>query len=192
MVLEKRERRLFFKLYLGLMIWVNNKYKVVEGYPTVLDQNRCNMNLTSEIRDFVFADPDIIDEYLNQADDLSNAERDIITLWRKHFICDVFVFMRNLQKYSVLMNVDDDNNTRLYGVLGITDPIIDLFTGKQLPIVMRTILLPFKGKIIYDGLIQSDKASIGPNMRKSLNESYRLAKNNYGIATSLPLSPLMM
>jgi hypothetical protein len=48
--------------------------------------------------------------------------------------------------------------------------------------------LPFKGKIIYDGLLSSYSISFGPGIRRSLNESFNEAKMRHGIVTSLPVS----
>jgi len=36
-------------------------------------------------------------------------------------------------------------------------------------------LLPFKGHIVYDGLVSSYKISFGPGIRRSLNENFKEA-----------------
>jgi hypothetical protein len=48
-------------------------------------------------------------------------------------------------------------------------------------------LLPFRDKIVYDGLISSFRISFGGGMRRSFKESYEAAKKRLGIVTSLPL-----
>ncbi len=73
-----------------------------------------------------------------------------------------------------------------YGVIAVADPIEDLL-GPNLPILTRAVLLPFKGKIIYDGLLVSYRVSFGPGTRKRLNATYRHAKEVNGVITSLPL-----
>jgi hypothetical protein len=51
-----------------------------------------------------------------------------------------------------------------------------------------TVLLPFKGMIVYDGLMSSYRISFGPGIRRRLNESFKEAKARHGIVTSLPMS----
>ena len=54
--------------------------------------------------------------------------------------------------------------------------------------MVQTVLLPFRDRIVYDGLISSFNISFGPGVRRSLNEEFRRAKSRHGIATSLPVS----
>jgi Domain of unknown function (DUF6398) len=55
-----------------------------------------------------------------------------------------------------------------------------------LPRMIKTTLLPFKGRIVYDGLMSGYNVSFGPGIRRSLNEAYREAKAHRGIITTLP------
>jgi hypothetical protein len=56
--------------------------------------------------------------------------------------------------------------------------------------MVETALLPFKDKIIYDGLLSSPGPAIafGPGIRGMLNETYQQAKDRHGIVTTLPLA----
>ncbi|MCE9561295.1 MAG: DUF6398 domain-containing protein [Planctomycetes bacterium] len=74
-----------------------------------------------------------------------------------------------------------------YGVLALSQPFEDLI-GPHLPVLTQTVLLPFKDKIIYDGLITGYRIAFGPGIRRSLNESFKEAKSRHGIITSLPIS----
>jgi hypothetical protein len=74
-----------------------------------------------------------------------------------------------------------------YGVLALSQPFEDL-VGPYLPVFTETVLLPFKGKIVYDGLMNSYNISFGGGIRRSLNESFKEAKARHGIVTSLPMS----
>ena len=60
--------------------------------------------------------------------------------------------------------------------------------GPYLPVLTETVLLPFKGVIVYDGLMSSYNISFGGGIRRSLNESFKEAKVRHGIVTSLPRS----
>lgn len=54
--------------------------------------------------------------------------------------------------------------------------------------MVATVLLPFKGKIIYDGLMSGYNISFGPGIRHSMNKSFTQAKARHGVVTSLPMS----
>ena len=51
------------------------------------------------------------------------------------------------------------------------------------------MLLPFKDKIIYDGLLGRYNIFFGGGTRRRLQESYGVAKERLGIVTALPVQP---
>jgi hypothetical protein len=53
---------------------------------------------------------------------------------------------------------------------------------------LRTVLLPFKGKIIFDGLLGFQNISFGGGVKHSLKEIYMRAKQNNRIIDSLEKS----
>jgi len=55
-------------------------------------------------------------------------------------------------------------------------------------VLVQTVLLPFQGMIVYDGLLASYNITFGGGIRRMLNESYNEAKARQGIVTSLPMS----
>jgi hypothetical protein len=56
----------------------------------------------------------------------------------------------------------------------------------------ETVLLPFKDRIIYDGLLSGYNISFGGGMKRMLNDSYRQAKAQLGIVTTLPVESARM
>jgi hypothetical protein len=51
--------------------------------------------------------------------------------------------------------------------------------------LVTTVLLPFRGKIIYDGLVSGYNITFGGGIKRTLNEEYKQAKEAFGIITSL-------
>ena len=78
-----------------------------------------------------------------------------------------------------------------YGVLALSQPFEDLI-GPYLPVLTQTVLLPFKGMIVYDGLMSSYSISFGPGIRRNLNQDFKEAKARHGIVTSLPMSATLL
>lgn len=54
----------------------------------------------------------------------------------------------------------------------------------------ETVLLPFKDRIVYDGLLSGYNISFGGGIKRMLNDSYRRAKERQGIVTSLPIEAI--
>ena len=50
---------------------------------------------------------------------------------------------------------------------------------------VRTVLLPFKGQIVYDGLMQPYRVIFGGGIKGELKETYLTAKQNCRVITSL-------
>jgi hypothetical protein len=59
-----------------------------------------------------------------------------------------------------------------------------------LAVMTEAVLIPFKNKIIYDGLLSSYNVIFGAGIKRSLNDSYRQAKQRLGIVTSLPIESI--
>jgi hypothetical protein len=104
--------------------------------------------------------------------------------WR-HLVHGKFYIFRELAKYTVFLSITTPPIA--YGVLALSDPF-DLLIRRPLPIMVQTVLLPFKGMIVYDGLMSSYNISFGPGIRRNLNQDFKDAKARHGIVTSLPMS----
>jgi len=81
------------------------------------------------------------------------------------------------------MSTQDD--IKSYGVIGISNPIDLLFSSSMLPVYVDAVLLPFRGKIIYDSLIIPYNISLGSGIKKGLNQDYRESKEKYGTITTI-------
>jgi hypothetical protein len=115
---------------------------------------------------------------------LTADELAVVRSWQ-NLVHGKFYIFRDLKKYTVLLSTD--KQPVAYGVLALTQPFEEL-VGPHLPVLIATVLLPFQGKIVYDGLLNAYRISFGPGIRRSLNESFKEAKARHGIVTSLPLS----
>jgi len=85
-----------------------------------------------------------------------------------------------LKKHAIFIRDDE-----VYGVLGLSHEIAQVEGGMSLPAMVETVLLPFKDRIVYDGLLNRYNVVLGPGIRKRLKETYMSAKRNGRIITSL-------
>ena len=123
----------------------------------------------------------------NEYGELTETDLGVLADWRKNFIKGSFILMRHLKKYSVFMTWEED--AKLYGVCGITEPFSEMVPSAALPLMVETTLLPFKDKVIYDSLFGCHRVSFGSGYRSSLKESYNKAKAKTGIAENMSLPP---
>lgn len=190
MLLTPHEAQLFLKLHRALMFYVNQRLKVL---PDKIDSPDDFSHLHPEARlrvnRAVVDDIDVIESFVNENPcGLADDELDIVLSWR-HLVSGTFYIFRELQKYTVFLSSEEEPIA--YGVTALTQPFEDL-VGPYLPVMTETVLLPFRDKIIYDGLLAGPGVSLsfGPGIRRMLNESYQKAKDRYGIVTSLPVTEL--
>lgn len=180
MQLSKEDASLFFKLMPTLQTFANQKLKIIKGLKDVKGYQTISNEERVELRNAFYENPEIIDEFI-QANPLSFSkdELDIISSW-KNFIADSFFIVQLTKKHAIFM-LDDD----VYAVLALAQPLQVVMGDVLLPVYVKTVLLPFKGKIIYDGLLEGHSIFFGPGISTSVKNRYRIAKQRGEIIESL-------
>ena len=186
MLLEPHDVVLFFRLHWMLMFFVNQRLKVIPNkLATPEEFTVLSPQAQLKVRDALNTKLDLIESFVDENPaHLSADELDVVRTWR-HLVTGRFYVFRELKKYTVFLSTTDPPIA--YGVLALSQPFEDLI-GSYLPVMTQTVLLPFKDKIVYDGLMTCYRISFGPGVRRSLNESFKEAKLRHGIVTSLPIS----
>lgn len=186
MLLERHDCESFFRLHQTLMFFVNGRLKVLPDEIATPDHFAALSPATRlKVRDALTANLELIDAFAaeNPAH-LPDDELDIVRAWR-HLVAGKFYLYRELKAHAVFLSTTDPPVA--YGVLALSQPFEELL-GPYLPVLTDTALLPFKGRIVYDGLLTGYNVSFGPGVRRSLDEAYREAKARQGGVTSLPPS----
>ncbi|MDR2353682.1 MAG: hypothetical protein LBF22_11140 [Deltaproteobacteria bacterium] len=190
MKLAKNDVDLFYKLMMNLFWSVNDKHKIntelvrkdKDGPPQI------NAMLTLTVREPLWNHREWIEEYLKETgkDTLTEEEYKIVESWGKYTIMDTFFCVKHLAKYSVLLREEKGQGAKLYGVSGITDSFEDTFSIMPLPFMATFVLLPFKDRIIYDGIVKMNPNVVfGPGISAQLNNTYNKTKAKSGIIERL-------
>jgi len=184
MLLSPDDAELFFRLHRSLMHFVNQRLSVVgdvagpEEFAALPPEQRV------EVRKALLDDLDLIELFVDENPaHLSEEDLDIVLSWH-HQVSGTFYVFRQLKNYMVFL--DSGDPPVAYGVVALTATFEDLI-GPYLPRITETVLLPFKGRIVYDGLLSGFNISFGGGIKRMLNDSYRRAKEIQGIVTSLPI-----
>ena len=177
MILTIEERKEFFKIWLKLLSFVNDKFDIIKNFGNPKSPIGLNPNDIVKIKEKLWDNIDIIDEYLKHSK-LKDKDSHLVCSW-KNYIKSNFLIIKELKKYCIFMDMKKNN---LYGVTGISCPLSEMI---PFPYMADTVLIPFNGKIVYDSLLIGKNISFGSNIKKSFNEQYSKIKREKGIIVEL-------
>ncbi|MDM8527464.1 hypothetical protein QUF58_04560 [Anaerolineales bacterium HSG24] len=176
MQLSSDDAKLFYKILWPLYFYTNQQLNVVENVSAPEDFEQPPQEKSFKVRDALFKNLQLIDQFVAaNPNKLSESELKIAHSWKKIVVGRFYIF-RFLKRHAIFVSAEGTD--QIYGVLGITNSIQEMFYGAKLPLLVHTALLPFKGKIIYDGVISPYSISFGSGIRGNINEAYQRAKQN--------------
>jgi hypothetical protein len=179
MKLSEQDAKLFFQLMWALQFYVNQKLKMYD-IKCVDDYADFTTDQKVKVREALYENIELIDSFVQEnPQNFSTENLAIISEWKK-FIRGSFFIERLLKKYAVFIQED-----KVYGVLGLSQRFDQLSYNANLPRYVDTVLLPFKGKIVYDGLLGVQNIYFGGGVKRSLKKTYMRAKQNNRIIDSL-------
>ncbi len=180
--LTSDECRLFYETWYGLMGFINRRNSVIRAEIKPEYPNAVSDMLVHKVREVLWKNPELIDEYISETA-LSQEKFDILKLWRTNYRKGMFFILEYQPEYAVIIASNEQGEDRLYGIKGISSSIANTLQ-RELPAQIETVLLPFKGKIIYDSFISTMQIRYGEGAKKLFSEMYDKAIK-YGIITSL-------
>lgn len=183
MVLSPQDAELFFKLYWALLFFANQRLQVVADLDAAEDVGGLSVEVVFKLREALLAKAELRETFIQQNPaGLAEDELEIVRSWRHQVAGDFYIF-RYLKNVTVFLSTD--KQPVAYGVVGPTQPLEDVI-GPYLPVLTKTVLLPFKNQLVYDGILSSYNVSFGPGIRRSLGEDFKTAKARWGIVATLP------
>lgn len=179
MRISKEDADLFFRLMWELQFYVNQQLAIIPDVNSVEQYTQLDGHERLEVRDALWEHPELIEAYVEEnPHNLPAAELTMVEQWEQ-FVSGTFYVYRFLKKHTIFIGEEE-----IYGVLSLYDPLEDMLDESLLPIMVQAVLLPFKGKVIYDGLLRSYPTIFGSGIRSNLHEDYMAAKQNGRIVTT--------
>ena len=179
MKLSTEDAQLFYDLWFPLLDHVNQNHHIT-GMTIKFTGEKVDPNDAGIVADFLWNRPELIDHYLKEAE-LSVENREIVSGWKRR-IRGSFYLERHLKRGSIMIS---DSENQVYRVLGLFSSWEEMFSFRPLPVLIKATLLPFKGKIISDGLVIPYNVMFGGNIKSELRQCYMSAKKNGRIITSI-------
>lgn len=180
MVLSENDARLFYRLMWPLQFFVNQRLQLLPNCPTEEAYQKLTAEQKLKVREALYKNIELIDEFMKENPAGLNAEElKIVQSWRR-FVAGEFFIERYLAKHAIFIK-----DQTVYAVVGLFDPFDIIIGREQPPAYVKAVLLPFKGRIITDGLLQPRQILFGSGITSDLREIYLLAKQNHRIVESL-------
>jgi hypothetical protein len=184
MLLPLEDVEQFFRLHRALMFYVNQRLRVIdervaspEAYSGLSPETRF------KVHQALLEHMDLIDAFADENPfHFDEADLEIIRSW-KHLVSGTFYAFRYLKTHAIFLSSTEP--VVAYGVVALFSPFDDV-VGPYLPRMIKTTLLPFKGRIVYDGLVSAYNVTFGAGIKRRLNDNYNEAKARDDIITSLP------
>lgn len=179
MKLSDQDAELFFNLMLSLQNFVNLKLGII---PEIKDFDEYQKIPSSEklaVRDALYGKIELVDSYLAEnPQGFSDEELEIVKSWKK-FERGNFFIERLLKKHAIFIEGE-----KVYAVLALYESFEDVLPYVSLPYYAEAVLLPFKGRLIYDGQLKGYSVMFGSGIKFDLKEAYMAAKQNNKIIDS--------
>jgi hypothetical protein len=173
MLLPTEESALFLSLYQHLIGFVAGRLGGVSGIIDFASFRAAAWEAKAKARNQLLDNMALIDAFVEENQgDFRDTELPDVSLWR-HFVHASFVIERDLAKCTVFLT--EDEPPRAYGVLGLTEEFAEMLPYPR-PVFVEAVLLPWKGRIICDGLMSIHDVALGPGIRADLKDVYRRAK----------------
>jgi len=180
MKLSEAEAELFFDTMWPLQFYANKRLRIISNIDSLEEYIQKSYEEKYLVRQAMYNNPKVIDAFIeDNPNDFGAEQLSIVKMWRR-FIKGNFYIERYLKKHAIFIG-----NDHVYVVLSLNDTFDEVLPKATLPIYIETVLLPFQGKIVYDGLMSRFNVEIGNDIRRELREIYLQAKENDEIIFSL-------
>ena len=172
--LPTNEVPLFYDTWYKLLAHVNEQKKLIKKtIKPIFPRNPISDNDFYTVREYLWKNPDLILDFI-EVGDLTDEQKEILISWHKHHKVGQFFLIEYNDDYAMLIGEENQKDI-VYGVKGLTRSLAAINLN-QAPLQVETVLLPFKGKIVYDTFLASSSAGFGDGakqMFKTMADNYR-------------------
>lgn len=174
--IEQKDTRLFYRLYFSILDYVNS-------FEQIIPNKKIDPNIYIEPDELVnlievfWKDKDrFIDEYIEKnPSNFTFRNLNIISDFR-YGMRKNFLLVAYEKKYTVLN--DEGIN---YMVKGLNENLDQFIAPEKTPMLMQTAIMPFNGRIIYDGFISTSNIRLAQDIISKAFEDYSYGQKIYSL-----------
>lgn len=164
----------FFRIWKVLLRWVGAQKPVLGNvtWPASPEENR-------PIRDALWAEDALRHAWIEaNPDGMSPEDLALVQSW-DHRVAGKFIIAKHYVSHSVFLGGDG----RAFAVLGLNTHLRDMVP--RLPAFVQAVLIPYEGRITYDGLLGGFPITFGAGMRRRLGNDFKRIKERGEVLHSL-------
>jgi hypothetical protein len=182
--LSLEDYQLYLKLNQNLLVFVAQRLYLKSHVKTRDDLLKLSNEEKLRIRNSLIKRIDLIDNFVSvNPYNFTPSELEIVKSW-KNYVEGKFSLVNYLENGAVFLE-EAEENPKAYLVLALGTPLWEIIPVPP-PARLETVLLPFKDRIIYDGLINADRILFGSGIARSLRAECSRAIMTHGLVQSLP------
>ena len=187
MVLEEDREQRFLELYGHLLLYVNDRFDLIEEIETYEELEQYDTGELLPIRETLYEEDteQLIREFVEENPaDFSERDLAVVKNWTD---CEFgeFVVVRHFDDHAVFL--DWEEPPQAYAVKAVRASFTEFWSEDALPLMVSIVaLLPFEDVIVSDGWLGIQPIVIGGNISTDIDDAYEEAKHRFGLIESLP------
>lgn len=184
--ITEQDATLFHRLYQSFLVYAAQQTGMAPAVRTPEDLPALAKEKIMKIRDECHRSQDLLERFCQSNPfGFTPEEVESVRLWKHHLKGTFFVV--RLTKEGALF-LDEGKDGKAYLVQPLLSAFEELLPFRP-PVRVDAVLLPFKGRVVYDGLLRTHQIYFGGVMSRSIRASCDDAIVKYGMVRSLPYAP---
>ena len=185
-ILSPIEHHDFFLLMAALDLYTNRRLHLLSGVDDLEAMNAIGSDQRYKIRTEMWKDIGFIDEFIRT--NPSGLDERLLSDARllHHAVQGQFFCERILKQHAIFISMGSP--VCVYAVQGLSQRIDELLNRVQplgVAVMLNAVLLPFRGRIVWDGLFSVLPVTSGAGIRRIFRAHYTQAKEAGAIVTRL-------
>lgn len=182
MHLSRQDSAAFFNTWTHIEAFLNRSLRILPGVTLPAHLRGASLEGVVQLRGAVWQDPGLLDAFVAANPfQLSAQELEDVPGF-KRAVHGLFFVERCLKDHAVFIAAGDE--PKVYAVQGLTEPVGDVLqrvSGTKRGVLVQTTILPYRGRLIWDGLVAQVNMTLGANMQRAFKETYEIARQNGSI-----------
>ena len=166
----------YYKLYFAMLDYINKKYKIHPEIKKIYKQEGIDVNKIYDIDKHLWEHKEIIGDFIKDNDyKFTEEELSEINKFKNAITSDYFVIVGFDREYTKILSDDG----KLYMVKGIRTDFDKMMNPKELPKIISTTLLMFKGVIVFKSFFGNVDIVFGNDVKKDIVDKMKCAIVHY-------------
>ena len=173
--LTKKEADLYYKLYFGLLEYINQEKQINPHITKIKDENGINIEEIEPIDNYLWNHKEIISEFI-QKNPYHFTESELKDVEEfKNAISDTFTIIGYEEEYTMLYSKEG----KIYMVKGIRENFDKIIPSNLLPKLITTTIFMFHGNIIFKSYFTYSNVVLGNDVKKYLLKEMETSMKYY-------------